>query len=333
MVWFLIMWTKTTATIPILSLILLIGCNEPMEPVSTISKFRIMAIQADPPEIRPGEGTTHRVLFADPEGDGREVTLLWITILAELTPSSEITDDVIEKVIDFQVGTAAEGDDVYQVAPVDKDVLDDLEEDETYKLATTVLSLCAGGELPNEDEIDEMTGFENLNDLCKGGEGLVAFKTFRISKVDDNNRNTNPELFKVSFNGNVLRDENEQPHSLSTALSEETPPTFTCNTTAKCLDGAKIDAQMTESSFETFEQEVLDEMEIREDAPFISWFVSGGELDETHSRTASPPGPFKNNWVPPLDGGTFTLWVVAHDIRGGTSWKQYTIGAETHLDH
>ena len=51
-----------------------------------------------------------------------------------------------------------------------------------------------------EQEIAELEGFDNLDLLCKGGDHIIAFKTFRISDVEDKNRNTNPKISKVRFN-------------------------------------------------------------------------------------------------------------------------------------
>ncbi len=34
-------------------------------------------------------------------------------------------------------------------------------------------------------------------------------------------------------------------------------------------------------------------------------------------------------WAPPQKGGEFTLYVAAHDMRGGTSWQTYSIAAVT----
>ena len=35
-------------------------------------------------------------------------------------------------------------------------------------------------------------------------------------------------------------------------------------------------------------------------------------------------GPYEVKWKP-NDYGEFTLWVVAHDVRGGVSWQTYSI--------
>ena len=325
-VWFTIMLAWILF---IMILITAAGCAEPMESVSEITKLRMMAIQADPPEIRPGEGTTLRALYADPEGKGREISFLWLTCPSALTPSSEITADVCNPPLGLGMGTSGNGGDVHTVPPVAEDILDDLKEDEQYKTATTIVSMCAGGELPDLSTFDEDSDItEILDNVCKGGEGVIAFKTFRISTADDSNRNTNPELTDVYFDGKHLTEiDDEADNSTSPGVI------FECKTTSACLEGAEIEAEMTESSFQTYDKIEFDDIVTGDEAPYISWFTTGGELGDTHSRTVAPPGPFKNTWSPPLDGGNFILWVVAHDLRGGTSWKKFAIGAETNLTH
>ncbi len=305
---------------PIIFVLTLWGCNEPMAAISEIDKFRVMAIQADPPEIRPGESTTLRVLYADPHGKGRPITFLWLTCLGELKPSDDLSEGC--DLVGFQPGSSESGGDSYTVAPLPDDILTDLPEGKTYGMATTLLSACAGGETPTEEDIAGLDGLENVEVLCKGGEHVLAFKTFRISNADDENRNTNPRIKKIEFNNKPLTE----------SVDIETDVGFfQCKTMSKCFDGAKIEATMTKDSFETYEQTQLEKVTVMDEAPYISWFVDGGDFNKNRSRTAEPPGPFKTKWSPPLDGGRFTLWVVAHDLRGGTSWKRYIIRAETPL--
>jgi hypothetical protein len=74
------------------------------------------------------------------------------------------------------------------------------------------------------------------------------------------------------------------------------------------------------------------------------WYVTGGDFSNSRSADAcakkdmvfdnpclddpdkDPTGPFETTWIPEKRG-TFTLYAVAHDIRGGVSWKTYTVKA------
>ena len=327
------------------------GCGEPMEAVSYISKLRVMAVQADPPEITPGERTTLSVLWGDPEGEGREVSFVWIVLPGSFSPDSSLPDIEEEDIpfFYFHVGTSATDGPIFRIPPIPTDILDTRPPDETRdedeeKLgiksmgATAVLSVCADGERPDADELEEMFGNDEASDmagigdldldaLCKGGEHVVTFKTFRISDADEDNpnRNTNPELTEFVFNGEILDEDSDETPQL--------PNIYQCKNTANCLEGADVEANMTDESFQKYDNIEFKKVVEKDEAPYISWFADGGDLQNSHSRTVEPPGPFENVWAPPLDGGEFTLWVVAHDLRGGTSWKRFRIGAETTMTH
>ena len=327
-----------------------VGCQEPMEQVSTISKFRVLAVQADPPEAAPGETVTHRVLYADPEGEGRDVSVIWATCLGYFSPSSDLSGGC--EILGFSMDDAAAGGNVYETFSIPNEALDliDTDNGETYTQATTIVSLCAGGERPDLSTIltDESFSISSLDELCIGGDSLVAFKTFRISAEETPDRNTNPKIDFVLFNGNRLYPvDPETGDILAPALTtdesaekcDETDGCtegeaakvgrFVCETTSECLDGVPVRAYLTDESFEVYEEIRSDTPEQLEDAPWLSWFIDGGEMSVNMSRTAEPPGPFKATWTPPQKGGSFTLYVVAHDLRGGTAWQQFAVEAVT----
>ena len=68
------------------------GCLEEMEAISQVTKFRVLGVQAEPPEIRPGQGTELRVLYADPKGEGRDVSILWLTCVGVFSPTADISE-------------------------------------------------------------------------------------------------------------------------------------------------------------------------------------------------------------------------------------------------
>ena len=63
--------------IGVLLSLLTVGCGLDFDEVHKVEYLRVLAVQAEPPEISPGEGTTVSVLWADPKGEGRDVEFVW----------------------------------------------------------------------------------------------------------------------------------------------------------------------------------------------------------------------------------------------------------------
>jgi len=281
----------------------------------------VSTVQADPPEVRPGEGTTLRVLFADPKGDGREVTIAWLTCKGLLTP--DVTTEDIEEIEDIceiawlpQIRTASQGGDEYGTLMVPMDFLDDLPEGEESLTITAITLLCAGGEIPFLTG-EEGSDIATIEDMCVGGESIAAFKTFEISGSDsDSEPNSNPEIESFYFDGEILLPDAAGGHGLHECASAD-----------GCREAVRIHAYFTEDSYQSYTQLVFGEETSTEERTYVSWFVTGGQFDKNRSGTKQAPGPYRAEWMPPREGGEFTLWAVAHDVRGGVSWEIYEVEA------
>ncbi|MCP4603075.1 MAG: hypothetical protein GY847_21595 [Proteobacteria bacterium] len=314
------------------------SCGREMEAISQITKFRVMGVQVEPPEIIPGQGTTLRVLFADPNGSGREVSILWITCVGTFSPTDDLSEGC-EPIWIPQIGKNKSGGEKYEIAFTPPDILDDLPEDEEFLRVSAIVVLCAGGDLPEFEDVTpsgEINAFENL---CVGGDGLVAIKSFRISESTDPNRN--PIINNLNFEGIELglksKTANLDAGLPDAGTSDAGEPDtnsglYKCTDSYGCREGAEIEAFLTRDSFQSYKYVRFGELEEKEENPYISWFVTGGSFSNDRSRTDEPPGPFNVDWIPPRYGGKFRLWAVAHDMRGGTSWQIYTIGAEVAVE-
>jgi hypothetical protein len=90
-------------------------------------------------------------------------------------------------------------------------------------------------------------------------------------------------------------------------------------TTPKGCDGAE-----SYVFFDLATRTLLD----RREAIRVSWYANAGgfaddrtgRTEEESSVTSSP-----NTWTAPTTAGTYTMWVVIRDSRGGTGWKSYRI--------
>ncbi len=349
----------------------LTGCIEDMEAISQVSKFRVLGIQADPPELAPGESTQIRALFADPQEKG--VTVMWFPMEGLITPSSMTSSQLdlawFPAVTEVVNGIAGYG----SIMAVPLDYLDDLpknkcsdeadenwREDSACKRTITMLVLaCAGGEidpqitsavgniqtaweqfLANEITSQEMESiiaaayvamegtlgsFEEMNDieaLCRGedAEAIISTKTFRVSFSD--HKNAVPQIDSLSMKiGDAW--------TVNTPLpTPGEPPVFTCDGENGCRDGVGIRVLLTPDSFQTYLKKEFDVWKTEDERTYVSWFTDGGNFDADRSgNNGEADDPFEVTWIPPKEGGVFTLWAVSHDIRGGVDWKRYTISA------
>lgn len=317
------------ATVTFLLMLGAVACQEPMESISEVTKFRVLGVQAEPPEIMPGQGTTLKVLFADPKGEGRDVTIAWLNCVGSFSPTSDLSEGC-EPVWAPAVSLASQGGDTYEIPMTPPDILSDLPGDEEYLTVTVVTVLCAGGELALSDaEGEAPTGeIDALDDLCEGGDGLVAIKAFRIST--SSNPNTNPTIALLKFNDAPLAEISDGPDADAGApdAGGEQSGIYVCENSYGCMEGAPIQAFLTDESFQQYEKEEFGEIQVADENPYISWFVTGGKFSEDRSRTNEAPGPFEVDWKPPRYGGVYELWAVVHDMRGGLSWRSYSVEAQ-----
>jgi hypothetical protein len=314
------------------------ACQEDLEAISQVTKFRVLAVQTDPPEANPGESVALRVLVADPDPDPaavktgpphRRITAVGMAVSGLITPSSsEIGEpDLIWP--PFAAAAGADGVIDLAVLGVPPDAAELLTDEEPELTATAVLLICAGGEEGIEAALlqallaaGQDSGLDDpgdLVDVCTGAgadEGLVAFKTFEITDrlPGDEGRNENPLIAEVALD--------EQ------ALADDQAAVFQCTGSDGCREGVPLEAYLAAESFQTYEKVVFGEVEIADERIYVSWFTTGGGFTSDRSGNDGTAGdPFENDWLPPREGGRFQLWVVAHDIRGGVSWVKYEIEA------
>ncbi len=319
--------------------ILAAGCQEPMESISQVTKFRVLAVQTDPPEANPGESVALRVLVADPDPDPavpktgpphRRITAVGMAVSGLLTPSSAEVEEPDLVWPPFAASAGADGVIDVAVLGVPPDAAELLTDEEPVLTATAVLLVCAGGDDSVQDALIQSllaagqdSGLDDpgdLADVCTtagADEGIVAFKTFRITArpPGDGNRNTNPGIEGITF------DEGD-------FLGPDDDPVFQCTGSDGCREGVPLEAYITPESFQTYEQVVFGEVEVTDERLYVSWFTTGGGFTSDRSgNDGTAEDPFENEWLPPRDGGRFQLWVVAHDLRGGVSWVQHEIEA------
>jgi len=340
------------------------ACGNDLESISQVSKFRVLGVQADPPEVNPGGDTAIRVLTADPEGDGRMIVAGGMAFAGLMTPSSTPDTTDLPPLFWFMDFAQANPNGVIEIAnlavpeyylgpdgePVDLLIPDDGDDENGEELdfmsVTALILMCAGDGFSAVEmahamqdlqagggsiDLEDPTALEGLCVNAGADEGLVAFKTFDIS-LETERPNANPaidllEMKRGASLENVVMEGTGTWFEVLPWVEGGNPGTFFCKGD-ECRDSASIRAFLTPESFQTYEKVVFGDVETRDERTYISWFTEGGEFNADRSGNDGTPGdPFEVEWLPPREGGEHLLWAVAHDIRGGVSWKRYMMDA------
>lgn len=251
----------------------------------------VIGMQAEPPEIRPGETALFSSLVALPDGSPERVNV-WFACPVEgdgvgLGCDIEADDDATStdetSFVDDNFIGVEPGLPPQYTAPVD--LLDGLEDSDRLEGAYVLAQLTSM--LPDQ--------FENVETLDPA-EMLIAYKRLVVSEADT--PNLNPVLGDFTVDG-ALALENEPVAVAPGALVEL---------------GVDIpDASIEEYSFLNSDGDI----EERVEEPFVTWYSTGGTVGEDVTLY-----PFTQaDWTSPDEPGASGRWyAVVRDRRGGMAW-------------
>jgi len=321
------------------------ACQEDLEDISQVTKFRVLAVQTEPPEVLPGENVALSVLTADPEGGGRKITATGFAVAGLITPSTtQVEQDIpfywalapaeaIGGSISLgSIGVPEEAADYLPVDECDHDDEPDELKDKVPLKITAVILVCAGDGLSETDLMAAFGQFAagldaesetslDLSALCAeagADEGLTAMKTFSVSDrpADDPQRNRNPQILKLQFDESILQTAEQGGHGV-----------YQCTSSDGCREGVPLVGTLTADSYQQYETTEFCDPKTVDERMYISWFTDGGKFSADRSGSNEPTGPYEVDWLPPREGGAYTIWAVAHDVRGGVSWRIYSVEA------
>jgi hypothetical protein len=285
------------------------GCRPDLgAPSSRVTGPRILAIQGDPAEAKPGQDVTYHILVATPDGTMTDPQVQW----AVCTASKPLTENNVVSVECLGDAATAVGDPAASV------------------VVTTPADACArfgpdvpptvSGQPPFRPRDPDVTGgyyqpvratlgtsvaFGLERITCNvAGASLDIAQQYRDRYV----ANTNPSLLPLT------------PAQGGQAVALDSLPAGTTVT---------FMASWTPESVETFPvydpatQTLVDHRE----AVRVSWFATGGNFSSNHTgRTeAEPDTTTSNEWTAPAEPGAVHLWIVLRDSRGGVDFASYEL--------
>jgi hypothetical protein len=162
------------------------------------------------------------------------------------------------------------------------------------------------------------TDIDIYQDLCERGPVLAARKSADMA-TPEYPRN-NPDIAHLLMNDELLLP--AEAGDIGRVICEA----------SGCHSPVTLALTLTVGSLEPFTRTMVDPDGIEttvvtEEECRVEWFVSGGTLLNTSSGASGGSpwlGPYTNSWHPE-GAGTYTLWAVVRDSRGGNTWETYTI--------
>ena len=364
------------------------ACQDDTEKRSFISKFRILGIQATPPEAVTGDNIEVRGIFAPKPGHDANVAFVtldtgWIAELDNLLPenvdqySAAELQTLLESLLaENSVDNIAASDLLVprfkvMTAPVDPGSGLAVLPSENIIISRALVAImkllgqtngiplyllaCSNGVIDETALLEgtqTLSSSQEIGDLetaCHGNNAtaIAAFKTLNISIPDaitngltTDDLNANPQINLLQIE-DVIHSPNSPPGETGTMV---------CEGTDGCRDPFTFRVAVFKKDFQYFEGFSRRENEMEK--MFVSWFSNGGEMSSSRIRSndaqtaadAMADGDiarmdellaansnynwFTVDWLPPIKGGTFDLWVVVNDLRGGVGYARYRIKAD-----
>lgn len=265
-----------------------------LAPAWLVDRPRLLALQAEPPEARPGDLVTFSSLLAQPPGDEEELVTVWLacplegeevgcaTDLAGVGTTTDPEALAELGIIGFEPGFPP----VYLVPA---DLLDALEPEARLEgLQVLVQSTSMPAELLEDEDALEELDFAVVE---------AGYKRLVVSEALTPNHN--PRVGAYLVDGEIV------PEG---ALVHLDP-----------LQPYEVGVQLPDDAIEDYvfvNSEGVEEHRVEE--PYVSWFATGGDLVE--SVTLFPY--LEATWTSPAEAGTSGTWyAVLRDRRGGMAWK------------
>lgn len=298
------------------------GCNEPFAPFNELDKLRVLAVQAEPPALGPGEVAQLEALVFEPDGDPISYRWSWCPFSTGSLTGYEclVDEDQVREMIDevapgfgalfpgFELGTAPTASLVYPGTP---ELL------AQFCAMTTAAEIPAFADLP---ACDEQLTFTIRLEVTAGGESVTAVKELPVYFDAARADNENPTIGEVTASREgepaipLLPDEPSALVAGRRYRLDVTVPAAAAQTFVPPAD----DADPTPAP----EREYL----------FMSWFVTGGDTENTRTTFIDDEISLaelgRNSWRTPDDAASARLYLVLQDERGGVSWTERELALE-----
>jgi len=302
-----------------LALLALTGCAEAWSPESIIEDLRVIGMQADPAELKPGESASLSALILDPSRPGQKNTVLWIGCDPDpfnlgrsacsdpavlQNPASLVSGGKLPNGVHFI------GLDNAATYATSAELFSQLAATDTRRQTGTVGQVLAIAIAQETTGVPTMEEAAALFDKVAKKEVKAVITLFRIKVSESATRNTNPVISAFLFDGKPVKP--NLPAMISAAGKRE------------------VLLEAPEGSFEPYVETTPTAMEEKVERLTSAWYSTSGRFNnlrvalrsEVKAIFTAPGDPgFPLDKVPENRSGTF--FVVMRDTRGGQTWTQH----------
>ena len=277
-------------------LALVLGCGDDFRAQSDLDGLEVLGIQASPPAIAFGESSSLSALVYT---DGEAATYVWSVCLFDTGAFTGFS--CADASLECCLGTESQvtlSPDVLLNCNQDCLDLPDTDTEAEEKPFTVP-------ELSSEEGKEALAMLEFVRVRVKvtsGGSSIEAVK--RVDFYADGVKNTNPVIHEVTYEGDACEGEDVCTWGEDEVLSLDPGVTLKVIGDVSPGENEEEDAQ-TETST-------------------IAWFTSGASMNQLFSRGGKPENQLKIPKEEDIEDETVTLYLVARDGEGGTSWTTRT---------
>jgi len=305
---------------------LLVGCGDRFDPVSKIESVRILATRADKPYAAPGETVTLEMLAFDGRSSKPEpMRTYWVPSIcpnpkgdtyyncypafasqfqpgvdlsSELQEGTEFTFQMPSDVIDTHAGSSSATN---------------------YGLVVVFSVACAG----HVEYVEHTSGgadalplgcFDSTHHKL-GADDFVFAYSLVYSFTD--RTNSNPVINSVSFGGTTL--DLQVGASMGHCSQSDIER---CGSAALDVVVSDESQEIDPGNLDTNENPLREQI-------WVDYYATGGKLKhdmlilfEPHNGRVSDSA---NGFYAPGSPGSYLIWAVVHDNRGGVSWAQFPL--------
>lgn len=301
----------------LLSCVALAACTPEDFPVeSLVDRLRLLAVKSSPADLRPGETARLDSLVVDPTR-AQKTTTFWIgcdpdpfNLNRSTCSDPAVLNDPAQlgDMTSLPAGVRFIGLDARAAYVAPANVFDVLAADDPRRALGTTGQILA---ISVAEDVDPTASMEVLREIfarVQRKEIASLVSLFRVRISEDPERNTNPEVERLSIDGEVW------PRGARLML--------------RPAQQVKLDVDATDATFEAFTATTPNGPEARTERVLVAWYSTAGRF--TEERTAmrenvktvfTAPGATAFDPVP--ERRTGTVWTVLRDTRGGLSWREF----------